>query len=400
MTDQIKRVEHILRDEFEQKYLNKKIPVVISSGLKWKALTWTPNYFKKLFPNKIVDLDAIYSVQIDGKDPLKVANVETRCMKEAVDLICKNRNSNIKYYLCQKPIYKEFPELVQDFEKPPWRDKEQDYDESFVNLWFGEAGNVTHLHFDGGHNFLVQIYGRKYIRLFAPKDTEYLYRHTARTRGPSHVSQIPDIDNVDNSKYSQFKYATAYETVLLPGETLFIPAGWWHDVRSIDHAISINFWWVPKIHERPFSQMLPVSAYELFEIGKFHDMYHFFPDLNDFKNDLETSKYFLDGKNYCISILFMANYIVNKLKAIAMLLNIPTLQKNTQENINTINQSILIIDENLGIPIKTLYSCLNLIEKTKDEKFLFEKGTLISMFKEIEVFSNKTKKLLLGGRNS
>lgn len=399
MIKQIERVKNVSQNEFEEKYLNKTTPVIISSGLKWKAFKWTPNYFKKLFPNKIVDLEKNYSVQIEEKGCLKIKNIEKMFMKEAVDLICTNKNLNIKYYLCQKSIYKEFPELIQDFGKPLWRDENKAYDDLAVNLWFGEAGNATPLHFDVSHNFLVQIYGRKRIRLFAPTDTKYLYRHTHQTKGPLHLSQISDIDNCDNEKYPQFKNATTYEATLLPEETLFIPVGWWHDIRSLDHAISINFWWKPRIQECFLSQILPLSTHELFEIGKFNDMYYFFSELSDFKNDLYTSKYFIEEKNYCMSILFMGNFIINKLKAIAMLLNIPIPQKNTPEDIRTINQSILIMNENLGIPKNTLSSWLALIEKTKSEKnALFKKNDLTSMLEKIQIFSNNTKKLLTENR--
>jgi hypothetical protein len=35
-------------------------------------------------------------------------------------------------------------------------------------------------------------------------------------------------------------YVHAFETLLLPGETAFIPAGWWHHVDYLDLSLSIN----------------------------------------------------------------------------------------------------------------------------------------------------------------
>ena len=34
------------------------------------------------------------------------------------------------------------------------------------------------------------------------------------------------------------------ETILGPGDTLFIPSGCWHYVRSLTASVSVNFWFV------------------------------------------------------------------------------------------------------------------------------------------------------------
>ena len=54
-----------------------------------------------------------------------------------------------------------------------------------------------------------------------------------------------DCDNPDYERFPKFRQAVALEGILEPGEMLFLPAGWWHQVRSMDLAISVNFWWEP-----------------------------------------------------------------------------------------------------------------------------------------------------------
>ena len=34
-----------------------------------------------------------------------------------------------------------------------------------------------------------------------------------------------------------------WECVLGPGDTLVIPIGWWHYVRSLSISFSVSFWW-------------------------------------------------------------------------------------------------------------------------------------------------------------
>src|SRR5690349_5471344 len=45
-----------------------------------------------------------------------------------------------------------------------------------------------------------------------------------------------------------FPYTTLFrsprhEVTLNPGEVLFLPSRWWHHVRSLERALSVNFWW-------------------------------------------------------------------------------------------------------------------------------------------------------------
>ncbi|MGA9377410.1 MAG: cupin-like domain-containing protein, partial [Phormidium sp.] len=40
------------------------------------------------------------------------------------------------------------------------------------------------------------------------------------------------------------------ECILEPGEMLFIPAFWWHQVSSLDRLnVAVNFWWTANITE-------------------------------------------------------------------------------------------------------------------------------------------------------
>lgn len=54
-----------------------------------------------------------------------------------------------------------------------------------------------------------------------------------------------DLTAVDRRKHPRFEEAEK-ETLhaeLLPGDTLFIPEGWWHQVESDDRTTAINLWW-------------------------------------------------------------------------------------------------------------------------------------------------------------
>ena len=75
-------------------------------------------------------------------------------------------------------------------------------------------------------NLLIQGTGRKRVVLFSPRDATKLYLNGDK-------SEVLDIDNSDLKKYPKFVGAVQYECFMEPGDVLFIPALWFHNVISL-----------------------------------------------------------------------------------------------------------------------------------------------------------------------
>ena len=75
-------------------------------------------------------------------------------------------------------------------------------------------------------NLLIQVTGQKRVVLFSPRDATKLYLNGDK-------SEVLDIDNPDLSKYPKFIEAVPYECFMEPGDVLFIPALWFHNVTSL-----------------------------------------------------------------------------------------------------------------------------------------------------------------------
>lgn len=91
----------------------------------------------------------------------------------------------------------------------------------------------------------VKVGGFKYARLYAPSQTPCLYPrpsapHTSRVAPLEH--QTAEEAAALASAFPRLMEVEGQEVLLAPGDTLFIPKGWWHYVRSLTTSVSVNFW--------------------------------------------------------------------------------------------------------------------------------------------------------------
>jgi len=91
--------------------------------------------------------------------------------------------------------------------------------------------NHAHVH----EVLLHQVHERKRARLFSPADTPHLYLNADRR------SEVPDFDRVDLERFPHVARAVAWEAVMEPGDVLFIPSYWWHEIRVDEPAVSVGF---------------------------------------------------------------------------------------------------------------------------------------------------------------
>lgn len=109
-------------------------------------------------------------------------------------------------------------------------------------MWIGPANTFTPLHHDLTNNFIIQLAGRKRVVLAAPGETPKLYND-------HHVfSRIEDLESPDFTleRYPAAAGLGTHTVEIGPGDILFVPIGWWHQVRALDFSVSIthtNFIW-------------------------------------------------------------------------------------------------------------------------------------------------------------
>lgn len=106
-------------------------------------------------------------------------------------------------------------------------------------FWLGPAGTVTPLHCDYDDNIFAQIWGTKRIFLSPPHHDEFLYANEANAIlfGSPFNPEAPDFE-----KFPLARQASMIECIVNPGELLYVPAGWYHQVRSLTFSLSSNRW--------------------------------------------------------------------------------------------------------------------------------------------------------------
>ncbi|HYD47909.1 MAG TPA: cupin-like domain-containing protein [Terriglobales bacterium] len=130
------------------------------------------------------------------------------------------------------------PEMRDDYVVPEycrdaaWRNS---------RFWLSAAGMATPLHRDVAENFFFQILGRKRFRLYPPVATPWLYSHPFGSALPNFSRFDPD--NPDFERFPLARQARPITVELGPGDALYLPSRWWHQVRSLEVSASINFWW-------------------------------------------------------------------------------------------------------------------------------------------------------------
>lgn len=106
-------------------------------------------------------------------------------------------------------------------------------------FWIGPAGTVTPLHCDYDDNIFAQIWGTKRIFLCPPHHDEFLYTSEANAIlfGSPFDPEAPDFD-----QFPLARQASMIECIVHPGELLYVPAGWYHQVRALTFSLSSNRW--------------------------------------------------------------------------------------------------------------------------------------------------------------
>jgi hypothetical protein len=214
----------------------------------WPALArWTPDYLKQKIGARLIEFQGGRAGNPSFERDKDTHRREAR-FDAFMDMILKPESVNDAYITAYNSS-RNLEALATLQEDLGFLDKFLDTGSENPSgmMWIGPAGTVTSLHHDLTNNFIAQLVGRKAIKLLPASEVGKLYNDM-------HVfSEVPDLDDscLDLSRYPRLSELRIYDVILYPGEIIFMPLGWWHQVKALDFSVTItytNFLWPNDAH--------------------------------------------------------------------------------------------------------------------------------------------------------
>jgi hypothetical protein len=128
------------------------------------------------------------------------------------------------------------------------------------SIWIGNHTCIA-AHFDNTDNLACVVAGRRRFTLFPPEQIGNLYVGPLDLTPAGQPVSLVDIRNPDLTRFP--RYADALHAAefgeLEPGDAVYIPALWWHNVEALeDFNVLVNYWWreVPDFFDSPSNSLL------------------------------------------------------------------------------------------------------------------------------------------------
>lgn len=116
-------------------------------------------------------------------------------------------------------------------------------------IWIGNQVTIA-AHHDPSENIACVTAGSRAFTLFPPEQVANLYPGPFELTPAGPIISMVDFDAPDLERYPRFPEAMANALVaeLEPGDAIYIPYLWWHQVRSLDRInMLVNYWWTPPV---------------------------------------------------------------------------------------------------------------------------------------------------------
>lgn len=234
----IDKFEDISSADFQNNYYNPMKPLILTGlAKKWPAYAkWNWDYFKEVVGN--TEVGVYNNIKSDAYTPVNKADDYMK-FGEYLDMV-KKGPIELRIFLFN--IFQHAPELVSDFTWPEHLMK--GFVKRFPMLFTGGSGSITHMHFDIdlSHILHTQFLGRKRVLLFPHQEQHKIYRKPWEVMSFANFEKYFDDTNskLDLDRFPAVNLAKGYEVILEHGDTLFMPAGYWHHMEYLDSGFAMS----------------------------------------------------------------------------------------------------------------------------------------------------------------
>lgn len=113
-------------------------------------------------------------------------------------------------------------------------------------IWIGTE-SVAAAHYDTPRNIACCVLGKRRFTLFRPEQVRNLYPGPLQLTPGGQVVTMANLQQPDFARFPRLRAALddAWVADMEPGDALYYPSLWWHEVEARDRFnVMMNWWWV------------------------------------------------------------------------------------------------------------------------------------------------------------
>jgi Cupin-like domain len=221
-------------EDFKRNYYQTMKPVIIKSLAKeWPAYQkWNWDFFIDIVGDK--EVGVYNNIKSDAYTPINTADA----YMPFGEYLTKVKQGPLDLRIFLFNIFQHAPQIINDFKWPDQLMK--GFVKKYPMLFVGGQGSITHMHFDIdlSHILHTQFIGRKRVLLFPYGEQEKLYRKPWEVLSMANYANYHE--SFDYENFPAVKLAKGYEVILEHGDTLFMPAGYWHHMEYLDAGFAMS----------------------------------------------------------------------------------------------------------------------------------------------------------------
>lgn len=230
----VDKVENISYGDFKNNYYDVKKPLIITGlATQWPGFKkWNWDYFIDIIGD--VNVGVYNNVKSDAYTPVNTAD---DYMKFG-DYLKQVKAGPLELRIFLFNIFQHAPQLVNDFTWP--ENLMKGFIKKYPMLFVGGKGSITHMHFDidMSHILHTQFIGKKRVLLFPHEEQYKLYRKPWEVLSMANYANYHE--DFDYDSFPATKLAKGYEVIMEHGDTLFMPAGYWHHMEYIESGFAMS----------------------------------------------------------------------------------------------------------------------------------------------------------------